>query len=73
MTEAFAIAETAAWSSPFLLNTATACYKDVGYDFYLNKINSVTVLQYEPRREKTVFGVCDQMRHKPACTVTKTG
>ena len=53
MTEAFAITETAARSNPFLLNTATACYKDVGYDFYLKKINSVTVLQYEPRREKT--------------------
>ena len=26
---------------------------------------------YEPRHEKPVFGVCDQVRHKPACAATE--
>ena len=25
----------------------------------------------EPRQRKPVFGVCDQGRHKPACTATE--
>ena len=28
---------------------------------------------YEPRCEKPVFGVSDQIRHKPGCTTTEDG
>ena len=27
-----------------------------------------SLFSYEPLHEKPVFGVCDQVRHKPACT-----
>ena len=27
---------------------------------------------FEPRHEKAVFGVCDQVRLKPACLATET-
>ena len=40
---------------------------------YINIVRRCCIiLLFESRHEKTVFGICDQVRHKPACSATET-
>ena len=34
--------------------------------------NQIVVVEFEPRQEKTVFEVCDQVRLKPACSADQS-
>ena len=42
------------------------------YSYYLYSFYKILCLHLSLVTRKPVFGVCDQLRHKPACTSTET-
>ena len=47
----------------YLIHDITTCVK--------KRPSCATIIK--PRREKSIFGVSEQARHKPGCTATKDG